>query len=128
MNQLALSMALKLPRKMFPLQNIRNTYIENNKDWLEWKFSVKVKVSEEIEEQSKDQDYLAKFRRFSKSKKPKKSKTVEKSRIIDAEINLIHAAVIKQDIAKVKAIVKMAKEEKIRHKTTFDIKNRMHRL
>ena len=38
---------------MFPLQNIRNTYIENNKDWLEWKFSVKVKVSEEIEEQSK---------------------------------------------------------------------------
>ena len=103
---------IKAPKKNVSITKFKE-HLENNKDWSEWKFSVQIKVTEEIEEESKDQDYLQKFRRFSKSKKPKKLKIIEKPKIIAAEINLIHAAVIKQDIEKVKAIVKIAKNEKL---------------
>jgi hypothetical protein len=43
---------IKAPKKNVSITKFKE-YLENNKDWLEWKFSVKVKVSEEIEEQSK---------------------------------------------------------------------------
>ena len=39
---------------------------------------------------------------------PQTLKTNEKSRMVDAEINLIQAAVIKKDLAKVKVIMKLA--------------------
>ena len=102
----------KAPKKNVSITKFKE-HLENNKDWSEWKFSVQIKVTEEIEEESKDQDYLQKFRRFSKSKKPKKLKIIEKPKIIAAEINLIHAAVIKQNIEKVKAIVKIAKNKEL---------------
>ena len=41
----------------------------------------------------------------------KTSKTNEKSKMVDAEINLIQAAVIKKDLAKVKVIMKLAQED-----------------
>ena len=43
---------IEAPKKNVSITKFKE-YLENNKDWLEWKFSVKVKVSEEIEEQSK---------------------------------------------------------------------------
>ena len=101
---------IKAPKKNVSITKFKE-YLEENKDWPEWKFSVQIKVSEEeIEEQSKDYTWYRKG--FQLSKKYK-SKTIEKSKIIDAEINLIHAVVIKQDIAKVKAIVKMAKDKEL---------------
>ena len=42
---------------------------------------------------------------------PKTLKTNEKSEMVDAEINLIQAAVIKKDLAKVKVIMKLAQED-----------------
>ena len=41
----------------------------------------------------------------------KTSKTIEKSRLVDAEINLIQVAVIKKDLAKVKVIMKLAQKD-----------------
>ena len=103
---------IEAPKKNVSITKFKE-YLEKNKSWSEWKFSVQIKVLEEIEEKSKDQDNIPKFRRLSKPKKPKKLKTIEKSKIIAAEINLIHAAVIKQDIEKVKAIVKIAKDKEL---------------
>ena len=80
-------------------------YLENNTDWSEWKFSVQIKVSEE---------------------KPEGSKTIEKSKMIAAEINLIQAAVIKKDVAKVKIITKMAQDKNLGMENLLESKIKCH--
>ena len=51
---------IKAPKKNVSITKFKE-YLEENKYWPEWKFSVKIKVSEEeIEQQSKDYTWIRK--------------------------------------------------------------------
>ena len=54
---------IKAPKKNVSITKFKE-HLENNKNWPEWKFSVQIKVSEEIEEESKDQDRSKELRQF----------------------------------------------------------------